>query len=116
MKKAEGQNKEVPNLEKLYHSFFTQFQAPETKAFLHFFEYIQIKSYSEAICETIGSVMKLAVDKGRNLNPVYFSQEIMMRVNLPPLHILTQKMIPASIGNFRKNAEHNSSMPIDMFI
>ena len=73
-----------------------------------------------------------------------------MRVNLPPLHILTQKMIPdivkflveneskeyyrrgdeipqlmrnylykdqsASIGNFRKNAEHNSTMPIDMFI
>ena len=62
--------------------------------FIKLYQYIQLKSYSEAICETIGSIMNIARGKGRNLEPVNFSKEVFCRVNLPPLHILKQRFIP----------------------
>ena len=55
---------------------------------------MQIKTYSEAICETVGSMMKIHRGKGRNLHPVNFSKEIYLYFNLPPLHILSYKFIP----------------------
>ena len=66
----------------------------EMKPFVKAFEYLQIKSYSEAIAETVGSVMVMAKAKSRNCEPVNFAKEIFCRFNLPPLHICRRKMIP----------------------
>ena len=87
------------------------------------------------MCETVGG-------KGRNLHPVNFSKEIFLKFNLPPLHIMKQKIIlevaknlifnekkvfqtkakslkfdelSASIGNFRKSEEESSHLPISIF-
>ena len=66
----------------------------EMKPFVKAFEYLQIKSYSEAIAETVGSVMVMAKAKSRNCEPVNFAKVIFCRFNLPPLHICRRKMIP----------------------
>ena len=59
------------------------------------FQRVQLKTYSEAIAETVGSVMTLAQARFRNLEPVNFSKEIFLRFNLPPLHVLKLTFIPA---------------------
>ena len=61
--------------------------------FLKFFEFIQSKSYSEAICETIGSIMKIHGGKGRNLLSFNFSKEIYLNFNMPPLHVMKSTII-----------------------
>ena len=53
-----------------------------------------IRSCSEAVAETVGSVMGIAIARGRNTHPVNFEKEIKLRFNLPPLHILADKFIP----------------------
>ena len=137
------------NLEQIYETFFNVFKIDETKVFRELFEFVQLKTYSEAICETIGSIMNMAQGKGRNLHPINFSKEIVLRYNLPPLHVLHKKFIPeivdclveekgrefirrgdgekrqirkftfestsASLGNFRKNEEKQSHLPLTMF-
>ena len=96
------------------------------------------------MCETVGSIMKIHGGQGRNLHPANFSKEIFLKFNLPPLHIMKQKVIPevardlvlnekkvfqtksipgklkfdelsASVGNFRKNEENNSHLPTSIF-
>ena len=47
-----------------------------------------IRSSSEAICETIGSIMGQHCAKSRYLKPDNFNKEIVLRVNLEPLHLL----------------------------
>ena len=47
-----------------------------------------IRTTSEAICETIGSVMEQHGGKNRHLDPAYFSMELFLRINLGPLHFL----------------------------
>ena len=47
------------------------------------------KSYSEAVCETVGSIMRIHGGKGRHLHTVNFSKQIYLNYNLPPLHTLT---------------------------
>ena len=53
--------------------------------FVGLFLHIQIKSYSEALCETVGSIMKMDPGRGRNIHPVNFNMEIYLRLNLHPL-------------------------------
>ena len=84
-----------------------------------------------------GAYFSIFGGQGRNLHPANFSKEIFLNFNLPPLHIMKQKLIPevakdlvlnekkvfqtksrpgtlkfaelsASVGNFRKNEEKNS--------
>ena len=139
----------VPSLESVYERFCRNFAIEETKVFRQLFEFVQLKTYSEAICETIGSIMNIAQGKCRNIHPINFSKEIFLRYNLPPLHILKKKIIPeivnflagekgkefirrgdgfdrqkrkftyhatsASLGNFRKNEETVSHLPVSMF-
>ena len=57
--------------------------------FIEFFECIQIRSMSEAMCETVGSIMNINSGTGRQLQPINFSTEICLRFNLGPLHTLT---------------------------
>ena len=83
------------SLEKVYEEFHRLYsQDEENVQFISFFEKIEIKSFSEAIAEGIGSIMKIATGKGRNLEPLNFSKEIFLTFNLPPLHILKKKFIP----------------------
>ena len=49
------------SMEAFYQDFWKQYQdTPEMEAFIEFFEFLQIKSYSEAICESVGSIMNMA--------------------------------------------------------
>jgi len=105
----------------------------------------QIKTYSEAIAETVGSIMNVHQAAGRNLHPVNTNKEIFLRFNLAPLHILKIRFIPevveekvanekksyfnktqrkdklkfeflsASVGNFRGRVESKAHLPIKMF-
>ena len=112
--------------------------------FLNFFEFIQIKSYSEAICETIGSMMKIHGGKGRNLLSHNFSKEIYLNFKMPPLHVMKSTIISrlakclvekekkeyirrthmsrwlhtnlsATVGNFRESQEKKSHTPVKIF-
>ena len=47
-----------------------------------------IRSCSEAICETVGSIMNQHAGKNRHLQPQYFSMEIYLRFNLGPMHLM----------------------------
>ena len=46
------------------------------------------KTSSEAICETVGSIMGMHCGKNRFLKPENFSKEIVLRFNLGPMHLL----------------------------
>ena len=85
---------EIP-LEALYESFWKVFHdQADAEKFMDFFEFIQVKSYSEAMCESIGSIMNMATSSGRNVRPENFNKEIYLRFNLPPLHLLMDNFIP----------------------
>ena len=82
------------SLETKYKSFWESYKdIPQTKLFIELFEFVQVKSYSEAICESIGSTMNIATASGRNLFPDNFAREVFLRFSLPPLHLLMEKMI-----------------------
>ena len=82
-------------LEDVYLMFYTEFKDVEVATpFVKLFQHTQVKSYSEAMCETVGSIMKIHGGQGRNLHPANFSKEIFLKFNLPPLHIMKQKLIP----------------------
>ena len=57
--------------------------------FIKFFELVQIQSMSEAMVETVCSIMNINNGTGRQLQPVNFSVEICLRFNLGPLHKLS---------------------------
>ena len=57
--------------------------------FIEIFECIQVRSMSEAMAETVGSLMNINSGTGRQLQPVNFSVEIYLRFNLRPLHALS---------------------------
>ena len=76
------------------------------REFTDMFERIQIKTFSEAVCETIGSIMKIAKGKGRNCDPINFSKEIILSYNLPPLHVLSQEFIPVIVKELSSHKEY----------
>ena len=69
--------------------------------FKDFHENINIRTSSEAICETIGSVMNIQLSNGQYLNPQNLDKEVFCRFNLPPFHTLTNKFIPNLINPIR---------------
>ena len=83
--------------EKLWQIYYEKYKDDErSEIFIRMFQRVQLKTYSEAIAETVGSVMTLAQARFRNLEPVNFSKEIFLRFNLPPLHVLKLTFIPAT--------------------
>ena len=91
------------SLEELFGQFHKMYiQSEEAGEFISFFQKIQIKSFSEAIAESIGSIMKISKGKNRNLEPINFSKEIYLCFNLPPLHILKISFIPELVRELRK--------------
>ena len=83
-------------LEAIWKNFYQTYneQCPN---FINLFQFVQIKTYSEAICETVGSIMNIHRGRGRNLHPVNFSKEIFLKFNLPPLHHLDKTFIPTLV-------------------
>ena len=66
----------------------TEEQNQDFETFCDLFECVQIRSMSEAMAETVGSMMGSHCGKGRCLKPVNFNMEICLRFNLGPLHLL----------------------------
>ena len=56
--------------------------------FQKLWEIVMMHSTSEAQCESIGSFMNQHCGKNCHLEPEYFSMELILRVNLGPLHVL----------------------------
>ena len=56
--------------------------------FSKLFQNLQIRIASEAMAETVGSIMTNHCGKGRYLEPVNFSKEICLEFNLGPLFML----------------------------
>jgi len=92
--KAKRQKNDNLSLERFYVEFCDKFNCDETAVFRDLFEYVNVRTYSEALCETIGSLMLLAFSSGRGLHPPNLNKEICIRYNAPPLHILKEKLIP----------------------
>ena len=67
--KAKRQKNDNLSLERFYVQFCDKFNCDETAVFRDLFEYVNVCIYSEALCETIGSLMLLAFSSGRGLHP-----------------------------------------------
>ena len=110
--------------------------------FINLFQNTQIRSMSEAICETVGSMMVTHGGKGRYLQPENFSMEMYLRFNLGPLHCLTglcQEIVQerqrdyirksdiskrfdkvvsknsAAVETFRRRQEEKTKLPLDIW-
>lgn len=80
---------ELHQIYQQWHKKYIQIERPmETSiVFSNLFECVQVRSTSEAICETIGSVMNNHSGKGRYLRPVNFNKEIFLEFNLGPTYL-----------------------------
>ena len=99
------QRLEEKRVEKVYKLFHDQDKSDDNAVFTDLFEYINIKSYSEAYCESVGSLMNIVVGKARNMAPANFSKEIIIAFNSPPLHILKKKFVPAVVAEWVKDGK-----------
>ena len=82
-------------LEDIYQKFHEAVAVKEeNNSFIMLFELVDVKSYSEAYCESVGSMMNICVHKGRNLSAGNISRELIFAFNSPSLHVLSSKFIP----------------------
>ena len=89
-----------PSLKDSFHEYVICFgQDPKCSEFIDMFQRLQIKSNSEAVCETIGSVMKLAKGKNRKCAPINFSKEVFLSYNLPPPHLLMKTFLAELVSD-----------------
>ena len=65
-----------------------------------FFCDIQGRSFSEAMAETVGSLMVSSSAKNKYLESINFGKEVVMMFNLPSLHILSEAFIPEQVEVF----------------
>ena len=127
--------------DEIYQKFISRLGS-STKSFQELYEFINIRTYSEAICETIGSIMAIAVSNGRNLQAYNLDKELYIRFNMPPYHKvqdfiskvaddwrkrgnkqfyvkkstnkLKMRNISTSLSNFRSLEEKSSHFPLDL--
>ena len=86
------------SLETIHKSFWESYKdIPQTKLFIEPFKFVQVKSYTEVICESIGSIMNTATASGRNLFPDHFARKVFLRFNLPTFHSLMKNLIPEMV-------------------
>ena len=131
-------------INKLYQKWYLSLrkeQRVQYKPFTDIFECFNVRVMSEAICETVGSMMKSHLAGGRNLQPQNFSKELFLRFNLGPLHLLDplcndiinskpkmffrkldksrmDKLVSvhsSAIATFRKEQEEKSTLPLSVF-
>ena len=109
-KSTREQNPDITT-EKLWEKYFNKYKEDERSAlYIAMFQRVQLKTYSEAIAETVGSVMTLAQARFRNLEPVNFAKEIFLRFNLPPLHVLRLAFIPSIVEKLLEYKEFHRRM------
>ena len=77
----------ITNVHHAYQSWIKRSDG-KFKEFQELWESCMIRGTSEAVCETVGSIMKIHAGRNRHLQPNYFSMEIVLRWNLGPLHLL----------------------------
>ena len=78
------QNFQMLRLEDIYQKFHEAVAVKEeNNSFIMLFELVNIKSYSEAYCESVGSMMNICVHKGRNLSAGNFPRELIFAFNSP---------------------------------
>ena len=65
----------------------------KSKVFCLLFEWIQLKSFSEAYAETVGSIMVVSTAKGKHVQRENLGKNICLNFNLPPLHILDESFV-----------------------
>ena len=61
----------------------------QTNSFEDFYGCVNVQSYSEAVCDTIGSIMGISMANGRNLMPLNLIKEVFIRFNL---QVISYKM------------------------
>ena len=86
--KQVNSSQETASSESAYKRYIIITDSEESRSFQNLYEFVNVRTYSEAICETIGSMMSIAVSNGRNLQPFNLDKELYIRFNLPPLHKL----------------------------
>ena len=106
--KAKRQNNDNLSLEHFYVKFCDKFNCDETAVFWDLFEYVNVRTYSEALCETIGSLMQLAFSSGRGLHPPNLNKDICIRYNAPPPHKFSRKsfflkLLESGLNKKKKN-------------
>ena len=82
-----NQDLPITNVHHAYQSWIKRSDG-KFKEFQELWESCMIRGTSEAVCETVGSIMKIHAGRNRHLQPNYFSMEIVLRWNLGPLHLL----------------------------
>ena len=65
----------------------------KSKMFCLFFEWIKLKSFSEAYAETVGSIMVVSTAKGKQVQRENLGKNICLNFNFPPLHILDESFV-----------------------
>ena len=73
-----------------------------------------IRSFSEAVCEIVGSVINQHSGKNSTLQPHYFSIEMYLRWNLGTLHFL--KKLIEDVYNREKKLYIRKTTRIDMIV
>ena len=96
---------EEKRVEKIYQLFHDQDTSDDHGIFVDLSEFINIKSYSEAYCESVGSLMNICVDKARNMAPANFSKEIIIAFNSAPMHILKKQFVPDVVAEWCKDGK-----------
>ena len=74
--------------------------------FKELYEICMIRSMSEAMAETVGSMMNQHCGKGRHLQPVFFSMELVLRFNLGPMHLMDNLIKEVLACEYQQNKEY----------
>ena len=74
-----------------------------------------IRSCSEAICETVGSIMNHLAGKNSHLDPRYFSMEIYLRFNFGPMHLM-KDLIKYYLIKIAKVTSEKERLPTNLLL
>ena len=83
---VDGKLEALANVHKYYENWIKKSQPEENMPFQELWEVVMIRVGSEAMCETVGSIMVQHGAKNRILQPENFNTEMVLRFNLGPLH------------------------------
>ena len=83
----------LDNVHLYYEKWVLRSKSEDFSMFQNLLEIVMIRSCSEAACESCGSLMGQHGGKNRHLEPENFSKEMVLRVNLGPLHILAEGLV-----------------------
>ena len=85
LKQVKSSTETSVSSESAYKRYIVITDSEESKSFQNLYEFVNIRTYSKAIWETIGSMMSIAVSNGHNLSTFNLDKELYIRFNVPPL-------------------------------